>query len=156
MNKVRKQRLAWVLLLVLGVALAAALGATAFRENLMYFHTPTDVVSGAAPYGANFRLGGVVQEGSVSRETGSLSVQFVLADCDHAVPVSFEGILPDLFREGQGIVTTGRIDENGAFIASQVLAKHDENYMPPELEQRLMTDTGHRCDVFRPVGSASS
>lgn len=151
MNTARKQRIAWILLLLLGVAVAAALATAAFRENLMYFHTPTDITAGTTPGAVSFRLGGVVQEGSVRRESGSLAVRFVLADCDHAVTVFYDGILPDLFREGQGIVTTGRLDDSGEFIASQVLAKHDENYMPPELEKRLTSDTGHRCDAFRPV-----
>lgn len=135
--------------LILGLGLAAWLGFTAFSKNLMYFYTPSDIVEGRAPAKARMRLGGLVEKGSVARGEG-LVVSFTLADCAKKVPVRYEGILPDLFREGQGIVATGHLDD-GTFVAEEVLAKHDENYMPPELADSLKTDTGHSCMPFKPV-----
>lgn len=143
----RQGRMLAVTGLVLGVAAAAALGFTAFSKNLMYFQTPTDIAEGKVPPNAKLRLGGLVEVGSVARGEG-LKVSFSLADCSRNVPVDYEGILPDLFREGQGIVATGRV-ENGRFIADEVLAKHDENYMPPELAASLQTADGHSCAPFK-------
>lgn len=145
----RQTRLAAVAALIAGLGVAAWLGFTAFSKNLMYFYTPTDIVAGKAPDDAKLRLGGLVERGSVQRGEG-LEVSFTLADCAKKVPVRYEGILPDLFREGQGIVATGRV-ENGTFVADEVLAKHDENYMPPELAESLQTETGHSCAPFKPV-----
>jgi cytochrome c-type biogenesis protein CcmE len=150
----RQNRMFAVAGLVVGLGLAAWFGFTAFSKNLMYFHTPSDIVAGKAPDNAKLRLGGLVEKGSVSRGEG-LRVNFTLADCAQKVQVSYEGILPDLFREGQGIVATGRV-ENGAFVADEVLAKHDENYMPPELADSLKTDTGHSCMPFKPVTTAAT
>jgi len=147
----RRQRMAWIALLLLVVGAAAALASAAFRENLMYFHTPTDIAEGEVPSSTSFRLGGLVTTGSVNRDPDSLDVAFRLADCDHEVQVRYQGILPDLFREGQGIVTTGHLDDQGTFQAQTVLAKHDENYMPPELAKRLTDKTGHSCEPFKPV-----
>jgi cytochrome c-type biogenesis protein CcmE len=152
----RRQRLAWVGALLIGVGLAAVLGAMAFRENLMYFHTPSDVAAGEVPGGGSFRLGGLVARDSVERDPDSLKVIFRIADCSNEVAVEYSGILPDLFREGQGIVTTGYLDENQRFVATQVLAKHDENYMPPALAAALDDGTGHSCDPFKPVRAASA
>jgi cytochrome c-type biogenesis protein CcmE len=150
MNK-RQKRMVAVAGLVLGLGVAAALGFTAFRKNMMYFYTPTDVAARNAPVGATLRLGGLVTEGSVRRGEG-LRVDFTLADCDNKVGVRYDGILPDLFREGQGIVATGRLDDTGTFVADEVLAKHDENYMPPELAESLVTADGkHSCAPFKPV-----
>lgn len=150
MNK-RQKRMVAVLGLVAGLAVAAALGFTAFRKNMMYFYTPTDIAGGSAPVGATLRLGGLVTVGSVQRGDG-LRVDFTLADCEHKVGVRYDGILPDLFREGQGIVATGRLDDSGTFVADEVLAKHDENYMPPELAESLVTADGkHSCAPFKPV-----
>lgn len=146
----RGRRMMAVAGLVLGLAIAAALGFTAFRKNMMYFYTPSDLVAGKAPTGATLRLGGLVERGSVQRAEG-LRVGFVLADCAKQVKVSYEGILPDLFREGQGIVATGHMGPGGEFLADQVLAKHDENYMPPELAESLKTPTGHSCAPFKSV-----
>ena len=140
--------------LILGLGLAAWLGFTAFSKNLMYFYTPSDIVAGKAPEHAKLRLGGLVERGSVARGEG-LDVNFTLADCSQKVGVRYAGILPDLFREGQGIVATGHI-ENGTFVAEEVLAKHDENYMPPELADSLVTDTGHSCMPFKPVEAGRS
>ncbi|SVE08777.1 uncharacterized protein METZ01_LOCUS461631, partial [marine metagenome] len=118
-----------VALLVLGVSLTGYFGIKAFNDNLLYFFTPTDITESKAPIGKSFRLGGLVVTGSVIRE--NMNVTFSLSDNNKTIKVSYEGILPDLFREGQGIVVTGSLDED-LFIAITVLAKHDENYMPPE------------------------
>ena len=123
-----------VALLVLGTSLAAYLGLKAFNENLLYFFSPTDVVNGKAPNGKSFRLGGLVANGSVKRE--GIKVAFDVTDNQNTFTVKYEGILPDLFREGQGIITTGSL-KNGTFLATEVLAKHDENYMPPEVADAL-------------------
>nr|WP_234981541.1 cytochrome c maturation protein CcmE [Fontimonas thermophila] len=138
--------------LVLGIGVAAALAFTAFRKNMMYFYTPTDLVAQAVPAGAKIRLGGLVVAGTLQRGEG-LDVRFTVADCEQSVPVRYSGILPDLFREGQGIVATGRVGPDGVFMADEVLAKHDENYMPPELAEKLVAADGrHSCAEFsRPV-----
>jgi cytochrome c-type biogenesis protein CcmE len=137
LNAKRKRRLMMVGLLVIGVGIAAALALSAFRENILYFYSPTEVLSGEAPVGHKFRLGGLVVEGSVKRETDGLTVHFGLTDTAKEIPVMYSGILPDLFREGQGIVAHGRLNEGGVFVADEVLAKHDENYMPPEVAEAL-------------------
>ncbi len=136
MTPKRKQRLMLVGLLVLGVSAAAALTLTALQDNINLFFSPTEVAQGEAPSGATFRLGGMVVDGSVKRSQTDLNVSFDLTDTAEVVTVQYAGILPDLFREGQGIVTTGSI-ENGVFVAREVLAKHDENYMPPEVSDAL-------------------
>jgi len=123
-----------VALLVAGTSLATYLGLKAFNENLLYFFSPTDVVNGKAPNGKTFRLGGLVANGSVKRE--GIKVAFDVTDNQNTFTVKYEGILPDLFREGQGIITTGSL-KNGTFMATEVLAKHDENYMPPEVADAL-------------------
>jgi cytochrome c-type biogenesis protein CcmE len=130
----RQNRMILVALLVLGTSLAAYLGLKAFNENLLYFFSPTDVVNGKAPNGKSFRLGGLVANGSVKRE--GIKVAFDVTDNQNTFTVKYEGILPDLFREGQGIITTGSL-KNGTFMATEVLAKHDENYMPPEVADAL-------------------
>jgi len=130
----RQNRMILVALLVLGTSLAAYLGLKAFNENLLYFFSPTDVVNGKAPNGKSFRLGGLVANGSVKRE--GIKVAFDVTDNQNTFTVKYEGILPDLFREGQGIITTGSL-KNGTFVATEVLAKHDENYMPPEVADTL-------------------
>ncbi|MEK9575359.1 MAG: cytochrome c maturation protein CcmE [Gammaproteobacteria bacterium] len=130
----RQNRMILVALLVAGTSLAAYLGLKAFNENLLYFFSPTDVVNGKAPNGKSFRLGGLVANGSVKRE--GIKVAFNVTDNQNTFTVKYEGILPDLFREGQGIITTGSL-KNGTFMATEVLAKHDENYMPPEVADAL-------------------
>ena len=117
LNAKRKRRLMMVGLLVVGVGIAAALALSAFRENILYFYSPTEVLSGEAPAGHKFRLGGLVVEGSVRRETDGLTVHFGLTDTAKEIPVMYSGILPDLFREGQGIVAHGRLDEAGVFLS---------------------------------------
>lgn len=147
MTRTQRYRLLGVAGVLLGAGVVIALGATAFRANLMYFYTPSDLLAAGEDSRQRVRLGGVVEEGSVRRGEG-LAVDFVVADCERSLPVRYEGILPDLFREGQGIVASGRWQE-GRFIADEVLAKHDENYMPPELAESLMTETGHSCEPFK-------
>ena len=137
MTPKRKQRLILVSVMLCGVAAAAAFGVNAFRDNIMLFHSPSDVVAGAVNPGKAFRVGGMVVDGSVERNQDSLEVHFELTDYDKTIPVTFSGILPDLFREGQGIVAMGAMDNAGTFEASEVLAKHDENYMPPEVADAL-------------------
>jgi len=146
----RQQRMVAVAVLMLGLGLAAALTLTAFRKNLMSFYTPTDLAAATVPVGAKLRLGGLVEQGTFKRGEG-LRVDFVMADCDHKVPVRYEGILPDLFREGQGVVVTGQLNDERVFVADEVLAKHDENYMPPQVAERVQTPTGHSCMPFKPV-----
>ena len=149
----RQGRMLWVGMLIGGIALAAVLGFTAFRKNMMYFYTPSDLVAQNAPKHARLRLGGLVEQGSLQRGEGLL-VSFTLADCAQKVQVRYDGILPDLFREGQGIVATGQLGDDGSFTAEEVLAKHDENYMPPELAQSLTTPDGkHSCAPFKSVDS---
>ncbi len=125
----RKRRLSMVLGLVVGVGVAVALILMALNENLNHFYDPSQVVAGEAPQNHTFRIGGMVVDGSVQRDEGSLKVRFDLTDYREQVTVSYEGILPDLFREGQGIVAIGKLHQN-LFVADEVLAKHDENYMP--------------------------
>ncbi len=136
MNK-RSRRKMLVVLVLFGVSVATVLGLTAFQENLLYFYSPAQIAAGEAPDSRSFRVGGLVVAGSVQREEGNLAVQFDLTDNTATVPVSYDGILPDLFREGQGIVAMGKIDSSGTFVAEEVLAKHDENYMPPEVADAL-------------------
>lgn len=132
----RKQRLSLVLALVIGVGAAVALILMALNENINHFYDPTQVVAGEAPDDHTFRIGGMVVNGSVNRDEGSLKVRFDLTDYKERVTVTYEGILPDLFREGQGIVAIGKLNDN-VFVAEEVLAKHDENYMPVEVKQSL-------------------
>ena len=137
MTPLRKQRFILVGLLVLGVSVALGLALLALRENINLFFSPTQVMAGEAPQQANFRLGGMVVDGSVQRPNADLSVEFVLTDTVEQVTGTYKGFLPDLFREGQGIVAQGMLNRNGIFEANQVLAKHDENYMPPEVADAL-------------------
>ncbi|MFA9460126.1 cytochrome c maturation protein CcmE [Thiohalorhabdus methylotrophus] len=133
----RKKRLYLVVLVLVGVSAATALALTAFRENLVYFYSPTEIARGQAPENRTFRIGGLVKDGSVERSEDSLDVRFVITDTAHHVPIEYSGVLPDLFREGQGIVANGKLTADGVFKAEQVLAKHDEEYMPPEAAEAL-------------------
>jgi cytochrome c-type biogenesis protein CcmE len=132
--KNRQKRALIIIVLLLGVSLVAFLGFKTFQSNLLYYFSPTDVVAGKAPTNASFKLGGLVKIGSVAKK--NLETKFVLTDNENEFLVSYEGILPDLFREGQGIIATGKLTNN-VFVASEVLAKHDENYMPPEVAASL-------------------
>ncbi|PJK14502.1 cytochrome c biogenesis protein CcmE [Lysobacteraceae bacterium NML07-0707] len=136
MNPTRKRRLVVVLLILAAAAIAITLGALALQRNVAYLYTPSEVLRGEAGDKARFRLGGMVAENSFKRATGSLEAHFEVDDGDARLPVSYTGILPDLFREKQAVVATGRM-ENGVFIAEQVLAKHDETYMPKEVADKM-------------------
>lgn len=133
----RQRRMSLVALIVLGVGSAAAFALTAFQDNLLYFYSPSDVRAGKAPKDRVFRVGGMVPEGSFTRASGSLEAHFTLTDYAENVKVSYTGVLPDLFREGQGVIARGRMGTDGVFVAEEVLAKHDENYMPPEVAKSL-------------------
>jgi cytochrome c-type biogenesis protein CcmE len=137
MTPARKRRLYLVLGILAGVGIAGALALTAFKKNVMFFYDPSQVAAGQVKPGERFRLGGMVEKGSVQRTPGSLEVRFVVTDFAHNLPVKYDKVLPDLFREGQGVVAHGRIDKDGVFIADEVLAKHDEKYMPPQVAKSL-------------------
>jgi cytochrome c-type biogenesis protein CcmE len=128
--KRRHRRIAFIVAGLVGLGVAAYLAASAFRNNLVFFFSPTQVAAKEAPVNRTFRIGGLVQEGSLKRD--GLNVQFTVTDTAYNVPVVYNGILPDLFKEGRGCVAQGKIGTDGVFHAEQVLAKHDENYMPPE------------------------
>ena len=133
----RRQRLVFVCVLIVGIAGAATLAFLAIGENMLYFFSPTQVNAGEVPANRQIRVGGLVVDGSVRREDGNLMVKFELTDSVQTITVHYEGILPDLFREGQGIVAIGQLSATGFFDADEVLAKHDENYMPPEVAEAL-------------------
>lgn len=137
MNPKRKKRLMIALFIVFGVAIAVGLTLYALSQNINLFYSPTQIANGEAPQGSRIRAGGMVVEGSVKRNDQTLHVEFAVTDYQHSVPVVYNGILPDLFREGQGIVAQGELDTNGVLQAVEVLAKHDENYMPPEVAEAL-------------------
>jgi len=132
----RRQRMLLIGLVLAGVAVAATFAIRAFQENLTYFITPSQVAAGQAPT-RSFRLGGLVLDDSLKREPGSLTVHFVVSDLANSVPVQYTGVLPDLFKEGKGAVVRGRMGEGGEFRAEEVIAKHDENYEPPEVTDAL-------------------
>ncbi|MEJ6655214.1 MAG: cytochrome c maturation protein CcmE [Pseudomonas sp.] len=137
MHPQRKKRLLLILLVVVGVCVAVGLALSALKQNINLFYTPTEIATGVAPQDARIRAGGMVVAGSLKRAPDSLEVTFAVSDGNEDVLVSYGGILPDLFREGQGIVALGRLDENRMLVADEVLAKHDEEYMPPEVAQAL-------------------
>ena len=132
----RQKRMVTVVAIVAGVGIATAFALKAFNQNLLYYYSPTQVHAGEAPASRSIRVGGLVENGSLARKPGSMEVTFVLTDYAQKVPVSYTGVLPDLFREGQGVIARGRMDGN-RFVAEEVLAKHDENYMPPEVADSL-------------------
>ena len=133
----RQRRMVLVSVVLLAVGGAVGFGLKAFQDNLQYFYSPSDVSAGKAPADRLFRVGGMVTEGSFKRPPGSLEAKFVLTDFAKDVTVSYTGVLPDLFREGQGVICRGKLGSNGVFIAEEVLAKHDENYMPPDVADTL-------------------
>lgn len=137
MTPKRKKRMMLIGLMLVGVAIAAGFALQAFNENLMFFYTPSEVVAGEAPAGRMIRVGGLVTDGSVKRQSDGLTVKFDVTDNNKTITVQYTGILPDLFREGQGIVAHGQLQEDRLFVAAEVLAKHDENYMPPEVADAL-------------------
>ncbi len=138
----RRKRLLLVIGILVGVGASVALAVMASRENIMFYFDPTQIAAGKAPADKRFRVGGMVVKGSVQKSAsqdhpGEIDVRFVLSDFAHDVPVKYSGILPDLFREGQGIIAHGQLDKSGTFVADEVLAKHDEKYMPPEVAASL-------------------
>ena len=135
--KPRHKRLAFIVIGLAGIAVAAGLVLNAFRSNLVFFFSPSQVAAHEAPVGKTFRLGGMVVDGSVQRDSDGLTVRFRVTDTAQEIPVVFSGILPDLFSEGQGAVAQGKLGDDGVFYAEQVLAKHDETYMPPEVADAL-------------------
>src|SRR5438552_15622186 len=148
----RQRRMTLVVGILAGASLAGALALSALRQNVTFFFEPTEVAAGEVPAGERFRLGGVVTQGSLHRAPGSLEVRFVVTDFSHDVPVSYTGVLPDLFREGAGVVAHGQMRHDGTFVADEVLAKHDEKYMPPEVARSLKKRHGQsRADAQTPA-----
>ena len=133
----RRKRMIAVAVLMTGMAITAVLLISAFRQNLLYFYTPTQIANGEAAIDKGIRIGGLVKDGSLQRTDGTLEIRFLVTDKVNDIPVQYSGILPDLFREGQGIVARGKMDTDGVFVAEEILAKHDENYMPPEAQDAL-------------------
>jgi cytochrome c-type biogenesis protein CcmE len=147
----RRKRLFVVLAILSGVTASVALAVVASRQNIMFYYDPSQVASGQAPADKRFRIGGMVVKGSVVRKPGDLNVHFVLSDFAHEVPVEYSGVLPDLFREGQGIIAHGTLNAHGDFVADEVLAKHDEKYMPPEVAASLKNKDGAHPTARRPI-----
>ncbi|HWH38381.1 MAG TPA: cytochrome c maturation protein CcmE [Usitatibacter sp.] len=143
--KPRTKRALWIVSGLAGLGVAASLVLNAFQSNLVFFFTPTQIATNEAPHDRAFRMGGLVEAGSVQREKDGLTVHFRVTDTAKTIPVVYTGILPDLFREGKGVVAQGRLGSDGVFKASEVLAKHDENYMPPEAADALKK-AGHPID----------
>lgn len=135
--KQRHRRIVFILIGLTGLGIATFLVASAFRSNLVFFFSPTQVAAKEAPIGRTFRIGGLVQDGTLKREADGLTVRFTVTDTAASIPVVYKGILPDLFKEGRGCVAQGKIGPDGVFQADQVLAKHDENYMPPEAGEAI-------------------
>jgi cytochrome c-type biogenesis protein CcmE len=139
-NSVVKKRHKRFVLIAIGLALiglAAWLILNAFQSNIVFYYTPTQVEKGEVPQNTSFRIGGLVEQGSLHRDKDGLTVRFIITDTAKTVPVVYKGVLPDLFKEGKGVVAQGKIEADGSFVASEVLAKHDENYMPPEAAEAL-------------------
>jgi len=138
----RRRRIVLVVGILAGVSLAGALALRAFQDNVMFFFDPSQIAAGEAPRGERFRLGGMVRPGTVDRKSGSLDLAFVVTDFKHDVRVKYTGVVPDLFRENQGVVAHGKLSPDGVFVADEILAKHDENYMPPEVARSLKDKHG--------------
>ena len=151
--KPRQQRMLAVGLAALGIAIAAGLTLRAFQDNMMFFVEVSDVVAGEYPKERNFRIGGLVVGGSVQRQEGSIDVRFDVTDTACTIPVSYSGVLPDLFREGQGVVAHGRMGADEVFQADKILAKHDEEYMAPEVAESL---SKHPKDLVKASGAGAS
>lgn len=137
MNPLRKKRLLIIVAIFAGVSIAVTLALSALKENINLFYTPTQIASGEAPHDTRIRAGGMVEKGSLQRSADSLDVKFIVTDFNKSVTITYRGILPDLFREGQGIVALGKLNADGVVVADEVLAKHDEKYMPPEVTKAL-------------------
>lgn len=156
MHPIRKKRLTIVLFLIAGIAVAVGLTTYALRQNINLFYDPSQISAGEAPVDVRIRAGGMVEEGSVERDPDSLQVEFRVTDFSASVPVVYVGILPDLFAEGQGVVAMGKLDGEGRFVADQVLAKHDENYMPPEVADALAKSAKGRAENGEGSGNATT
>ncbi len=135
--KPKQQRLVLAIVAAVVLGLAGVLAAFALQDTAAYFKAPSDVAAATPAAGETFRLGGLVKSGSVGRSSDGLELQFIVTDMNAETPVSYRGLVPDLFREGQGVIATGSLEANGNFRATQLLAKHDENYMPPEVAKSL-------------------
>lgn len=142
--KPRTKRALAVVLALVALGVASALVLRAFQSNLVFFFSPSQVVAKEAPNERSFRIGGLVEQGSITRDEKSLTVRFAVTDLAHTIPVTYTGLLPDLFKEGKGVVAEGKLGTDGVFHANQVLAKHDENYMPPEAAQALKNAAAHK------------
>jgi len=153
--KPRTRRALWIVSGLAALGVAAALVLNAFQSNLVFFFTPSQVVSHEAPQGRSFRIGCLVEAGSVVRDKDALTVRFRVTDTAKTIPVTYTGILPDLFREGKGVVAQGKLGSDGVFHANEVLAKHDENYMPPEAAEALRK-AGHPMDKTAFAGQKGS
>ena len=149
--KARHRRFAWIGLGVVVLGIAAALVLNVFQSNLVFFFTPSQVASKEAPQGRPFRIGGLVEAGSLKRIPNSVDVSFVVTDTVQRVPVVYSGLLPDLFKEGKGVVAQGTLGADGTFKATEVLAKHDENYMPPEAGAALEAAQKHKSIEMRSI-----
>ena len=149
----RQKRLTWIVGGVAVLAVAAGLVLSALNSNIVFFYTPSEVARNEVPKERNFRIGGLVEPGSIQRE--GTRVSFYVTDNVHKIPVAYTGSLPDLFREGKGVVAQGRLETNGRFVATEVLAKHDENYMPPEAEEALRK-AGHPVDAGKQARPATA
>ena len=151
--KPRQQRMLAVGLAVAGLAIAAVLTLRAFEENMMFYVEISDVVAGNVPGDRNFRVGGLVVEDSVTRKSGELEMEFRVTDLEAELAILYSGVLPDLFREGQGIIAHGRLNDQGKFVADTVLAKHDENYMPPEVADTLAEHAAAKAAAEKETGT---
>ena len=138
----RKRRMLLVIGILIGVGISGALALTAFRQNVTFYFVPSQVAAGQVHGDEHFRLGGMVEKGSVQRSPGSLKVRFEVTDFKHSVPVVYDKVLPDLFREGQGVIAHGHLNPDGVFVADEVLAKHDEKYMPPGMAAQIKAEHG--------------
>lgn len=154
--KARHKRMAFILVGLAGLAVAAGLVLNALNSNLALYISPTDVLAGQAPKDKSFRLGGMVVEGSLERQSDGLTVHFNVTDNANTIPVAFTGILPDLFKEGSGVVAQGKLGTDGMFMATEVLAKHDENYMPPQVAEMLEKGQKAKQESVNPVTPATT
>ena len=156
MIKPRTKRGLFILGGLASLGIAAYFILQAFNENLVFFYTPTQIANHEAPLNHNFRIGGMVEKGSVQRDPGGLKVEFLVTDTVHQTTVKYAGILPDLFKEGKGVVAQGKINADGVFEANQVLAKHDENYMPPEAGEAIKRAQGNNQKMSKSVIESES
>jgi cytochrome c-type biogenesis protein CcmE len=153
--KTRHKRLSFMLLGLAALGLASVFVLNAFNSNLVFFFSPSQVAAKEAPIGRSFRIGGMVQQGSLKRESNGLTVNFVVTDTAKTIPVVYNGILPDLFKEGKGVVAQGKLGDDGLFHADEILAKHDENYMPPEAAEALKHAKETNAQISKSVSSSA-